>query len=179
MKKSVPVLLLSIWSIFCAGCQHFDVNHSVSASHVVTEITITRESDHITHRYTSQASMERILSYLRRLKPYGKVEGCPETLSGENYRITVTLADGRQKVYKQVAKLYFCGADQYWRQIDPDAAEELSLLFEEPDETNAVVTVPEINAYPAFCSGKCPAFPSHSPGFPGSPDSASRWPYAG
>ena len=136
MKKSVPVLLLSIWSIFCAGCQHFDVNHSVSASHVVTEITITRESDHITHRYTSQASMERILSYLRRLKPYGKVEGCPEVLSAENYRITVTLSDGSRQLYRQLDRRYFLDARRQWRQIDPDAAEELSLLFEEPDEAN-------------------------------------------
>ena len=179
MKSAVRVFLLTLLAFLFAGCQAGHPDPAVSHGRVVTEITITRESDQVTHHYTEQRSMARILSYLRRLKPYGKVEGCPEVLSAENYRITVTLSDGSRQLYRQLDRRYFLDARRQWRQIDPDAAEELSLLFEEPDETNAVVTVPEINAYPAFCSGKCPAFPSYSPGFPGSPGSASRWPYAG
>lgn len=159
MKKSTPVFFLTIWAILCTGCQRLSINRPAPTSHVVTEITITRESDDLTHRYTGQDSMGQILSYLRRLDPYGKVEEDPEVLSGENYQITVTLSDGRQTVYRQVAMCYFCGADQHWQQIDPEAAKELPLLFAELDESPAAVAIPEINAYRAFCSDKYPVFP--------------------
>ena len=177
MKSAVRMFLLTLLAFLFAGCQAGRPDPAVAHGRVVTEIIITRESDQVSHHYTEQRSMARILSYLRRLKPYGKVEGCPEVLSRENYRITVTLSDGSQQLYRQLDRRYFLDARRQWRQIDPDAAEELSLLFEAPDETN--VFRPVRHACPAFCSGKCPAFPSHSPGSPGSPGSASRWPYVG
>ena len=177
MKSAVRMFLLTLLAFLFAGCQAGHPDPTAAHGRVVTEITITRESDQVSHHYTEQRSMARILSYLRRLKPYGKVEDCPEVLSRENYRITVTLSDGSQQLYRQLDRRYFLDARRQWRQIDPDAAEELSLLFEAPDETN--VFRPVRHACPAFCSGKCPAFPSHSPGSPGSPGSASRWPYAG
>lgn len=177
MKSAVRMFLLTLLAFLFAGCQAGHPDPTAAHGRVVTEITITRESDQVSHHYTEQRSMARILSYLRRLKPYGKVEGCPEVLSRENYRITVTLSDGSQQLYRQMDRRYFLDARRQWRQIDPDAAEELSLLFEAPDETN--VFRPVRHACPAFCSDKCPAFPSHSPGSPGSPGSASRWPYVG
>lgn len=177
MKSAVRMFLLTLLAFLFAGCQAGHPDPTAAHGRVVTEITITRESDQVSHHYTEQRSMARILSYLRRLKPYGKVEGCPEVLSRENYRITVTLSDGSQQLYRQLDRRYFLDARRQWRQIDPDAAEELSLLFEAPDETN--VFRPVRHACPAFCSGKCPAFPSHSPGSPGSPGNASRWPYVG
>lgn len=123
MKKLVSVF----FAIFLFGCSSRTATPE-PVSRVVTEIQIVRQSDQLTHRYTSQKAMNRILSYLRRLDPYGKSDAKPENNS-EGYQIRLIYSDGSEKSYAQVGLQYFCDADGQWMQINPKAASELPLLF--------------------------------------------------
>ena len=138
MKKLVSFF----FAIFLCGCSS-RTTALEPVSRVVTEIQIMRQSDQLTHRYTSQKAMNRILSYLRRLDPYGKSDVKPDN-STEGYQIRLIYSDGSDKNYVQVGAQFFCDADGQWKQIDPKAASELPLLFyalaDSQNEKNAAIS---------------------------------------
>lgn len=130
MKKVSIFFLCLLLTVSCCGCFDQTTSQSQPASHLVNEITIWRESDHVTHHYSDQASMGKILNYIRRLNPYGKAPQNFHQLSGVSYQITIHFSDGTQRVYEQKAQRFFYDADCRWKQIDPEAAAELPMLFD-------------------------------------------------
>lgn len=130
MKKFSILFLCLFLTVICCGCQGQAASQAQPASHLVSEITIRRESDRVTHHYSDQVSMGKILSYIRRLNPYGKAPQNFHQLSGESYQITIHFSDGNQRVYEQKDHRFFYDADCRWKQIDPEAAAELSVLFD-------------------------------------------------
>lgn len=126
MKRMLLILFGVLPVLFC-GCQ-VQEPPPVDVSHLVTEITITRLTDQQTHHYTGQKSMSRVLNYLRQLDPFGKAAE-PAATSGQDYRITLLFSDGRQRTYLQKNGEFFLDGDNHWKQIHPEDARHLSLLF--------------------------------------------------
>ena len=139
-------LLFSIFSLLlCTGCRSSMPQESVTSSQLVTQISIIRLSDLEVHSYTGQKSMIRFLNHLRCLDPFGISPG-PSQSSRDDYRITLTFSDGRQRVYLQKADQYFLGMDGYWQLVHPKDAAKLSLLFAAipSDHPRQKTAIPEI-----------------------------------
>ena len=122
--KRLLLILFGVLPIL-SGCHRQEL---ISVSHLVTGITITRLADGETHHYTQDHAMGRILNYLRSLDPFGKTEADP-VISPEDYQITLHFSDGRQRSYWQQNREKFLDADNRWKQIHPEDARQLSLLF--------------------------------------------------
>lgn len=129
MKKCfVFVLFISLFLL--GGCRKKEPG---AMSHVVTAVDISSQQEDVQIRrhYTSQEKMEYVLLYLRLLKRTGAPQTDPETAQGDIYKITVSLADGRQQVYRQKDHRYLSVNDRPWQIIDPGQAAGLYRLLRE------------------------------------------------
>lgn len=128
MKRFLLLLFFPIFSGMLWGC---GAEREKPVSHIVTGVDIfcQHEDGQIRRHYTDQEKMHYALLYLRLAKPMGKADRDPQALGDDVYEITVRLADGREKVYRQTAHRYFCEGDRPWHRIDPEHAANLYLLM--------------------------------------------------
>jgi hypothetical protein len=117
VKKGILILLMCALLSGCRPQKQTDV-----ASHIVTEITITWQADdQLTHRYyNTHKKMQQILLYLRSVSPGFTPDEDPETLGGQEVRITLRRADGSAKVYRQKNDRYLQEEANPWKQIKPE-----------------------------------------------------------
>ena len=114
VKKMWVFLLL--WGLL-AGC-HPKKDTDVTA-YIVTEITITCETcDQFTRRYyNTHEKMQKILLYLRSVSPGFTPNEDPEPLAGRVIYMTLHLANGSTKIYRQKNDLYLQEGHNPWKQI--------------------------------------------------------------
>ncbi len=130
MKKKL--LLLIIMLCFSAsGCSGRSKPPEPPKCRVVTEITIQVENapEPGLCRYTDPRKMTKALNYLRHLDPWDIPETEPGISEGPEYRITLRLSDGSEKVYEQIGLSYFREPGTDWREIPPADAIRLPLLL--------------------------------------------------
>ena len=94
----------------------------------VTQIHIDYEyrQNHLLRSYTDADKMDVILYYLYGLSPHGQPEEDPEQIQGDSCKITVTLSNGQQKIYRQIGSQYLSVDFHPWQTIPQDRG---SLLY--------------------------------------------------
>ncbi len=121
-------MLIGKKGIFCgimalilalSGCSRQVPQNSVAA-HVVRSIHIQWEEEPAGRFYNTDAKMEKILLYIRRLKPLSSADTDPEALEGPTVRITLVCADNSTKVYRQKQDRFFQSGSGPWQQMRED-----------------------------------------------------------
>ena len=147
MKK---VLLWCLLAGILAGCH--PAKPAEITSQIVTEIIVTCQTcnDFTRRYYNTPKKMQPVLLYLRSVSPGFTPEKDPEPLAGRVICITLRMADGSVKVYRQKDSRYLQEGKNPWKKIDPDWGATLyPLLLENPSD-------PE----PRSCAYQlCPTFP--------------------
>ena len=147
MKK---VLLWCFLAGILAGCH--PAKSTQVTSQIVTEIIVTCQTcnDFTRRYYNTPKKMQPVLLYLRSVSPGFTPEKDPEPLAGRVICITLRMADGSVKVYRQKDSRYLQEGKNPWKKIDPDWGATLyPLLLENPSD-------PE----PRSCAYQlCPTFP--------------------
>ena len=129
MKKSVRLLILLCFSaIIMSGC----IQNNAPHTRVVTQVDIScqQETFQLHRHYTDPQKMEYVLLYLRLLKPMGKTDPLPDDLKRDLYEITLSMSDGTQRSYRQLAHRYLSKDAGPWRPIDPKQAAGLYFLMQ-------------------------------------------------
>ena len=126
MKMKIIILLLSLCLL--TGCTP---KSSQASFPLITKITVHYENQSIRGalHYTEDHKMQKILSYLRLLKPYGQPAENPDTVQGTLFQIILTHSGGDTTVYQQKADRYLKSGEDPWLCISPQKALELSLLL--------------------------------------------------
>ena len=129
MKKFVRLLILFCFSaVIMSGCVRKNAPHT----RVVTQVDIScRQENYALHRhYTDPQKMEYVLLYLRLLKPEGRADSPPALTSQDLYEIKISMSDGTQRNYRQLAHRYFRKDTGPWELIDPKQAAGLYFLMQ-------------------------------------------------
>lgn len=139
MKQKLYMLLFAAVMLLC-GCTPGGI-HSAQKPlcRVVDKITVHFENGSVqaTRQYTDAEKMRRVLNYLRLIDPYGSPEEDPEATQGSRIRITLTHADGCQRFYEQRSDRYFSENGGSWMLINPQKAQELSIILGEMESDPA------------------------------------------
>ena len=106
------------------------LSQEVSPCRVVTAITVEWEESGVHRRqhYEDPADMDRLLHYLRALRPFQLYDE-PENIPQRIYHITVTCSDGSQVRYAQAGLQYLKKEDGHWEKLNPERAIRLPLLL--------------------------------------------------
>ncbi len=135
MKKCLLGALVGL-CLCLSGCSGVEKNQQI-ASYMVTSIEVVCENcPAATHRlYTSDEKIRQILLYIRSLGNMAAA-GSRET-SADQCRATITLtrADGSQKICRQWEEAYFQTDDAPWQQMPKDKGHRLwQLLTDLPSD---------------------------------------------
>lgn len=131
MRRMIGTILLCAITLSLCGCSFHPVKPDGHGIRVITAITVTYENGPLqTQRhYTSDAKMQPILNYLRRIDPYGEPDVDPETTEGSDFHIELNYSDGSRQLYRQKADRFMLDADGVWKRIDPGKASKLSEIL--------------------------------------------------
>ena len=134
MRCFKAIFLICILGLFCSvfsGCMHFVTQKEEKPIRVVTQIDITFDNGaiHAQRHYQDAQKVRQILDYLRLIDPYGRPAINPELVYGSHFYIELSYSDGSKKVYRQKADRYMQIDGGEWKTINPNRAEELSLLL--------------------------------------------------
>ena len=132
MKRNYMLAIFAAVMLL-SGCTRFGGNSQSSPVRVVTQVTVSYEEDpfYVTRQYTSGEKVRQVLNYLRQLRPYGKPQEDPETVSGSLIRIVLSFSDGEQQVCQQRSDRYFKKNDEDWMYVDPQKAQQISMILGE------------------------------------------------
>lgn len=135
--KNFLFFLLVLISI--SGCGRKDA--VLPTYRAVTQIdVVTKRGDDVLRRhYTSPDKMQYVLTFLRLLKPVGKPDVNPETLTQDMFLIVLTRSDGTKVYYRQTGHRYFAKDDQNWFSISPEQAVGLyEILAKMPSDAGEI-----------------------------------------
>lgn len=130
--KKLTMTVLIFCLLLCGGCAPQQKTDK-PLCRVVTRIQIVREEGEasVSHCYTDDESMGAILTYLRKLRPYGLPSAVQPEAAESTYFITLDYSDGTQHSYRQMGNGFFQDSSGKWKQIDQELGKDLTLLFEE------------------------------------------------
>ena len=116
--------LFILFLIILSGCKAKPPEPSVA---VVTgvEIEYIHNGQPLRRYYTTPDKMDTVLFYLYSLSPYGNPETDPEELDMDSCRITLTLSDGKKRIYRQRGDCFLSVDCHRWKKIDPKKGEQL------------------------------------------------------
>lgn len=116
IRKTLPVIC--ILCLLLSGCKAQDPVPEDPLVYV-TQVSVDYEYrlSHLRRSYTDSDKMDVFLYYLYGLSPHGKPEEDPEQIQGDSCRITLTLSDGTQRVYRQMGSRYLSVDCQPWQEI--------------------------------------------------------------
>jgi len=99
----------------------------------VTHADVTWQTEHHRHHrhYNSPEKIQKLLYYLRTLRPKGTADIDPETLGGNTCKIVLYFQGGKRQVYYQQADRYLSINARPWERIQPIQAAKLYSLLEE------------------------------------------------
>ena len=132
MKKTIVWLFLFAILTGCHSAPSMDV-----ASQIVSEIIVTCQTcnDFTRRYYNTHKKMQPILLYLRSVSPGFTPEEDPEPLAGRVICITLRMADGNVKIYRQKDSRFLQEGKNPWKKIDPEWGSTLyPLLMEHPSD---------------------------------------------
>ena len=126
MKKCLFFLL-----VFMSICGCGRKNTVLPTYRAVTQIDIVtkKDGDVLQWHYTSPEKMQYVLTFLRLLKPIGKPDINPETLTRDMFLIVLTRSDGTKVYYRQTGHRYFSKDDQNWFSISAEQAAGLYAIL--------------------------------------------------
>ena len=129
MKGLIKFLSAFLLVGFLFGCQGQKAPRPLCR--VVTRIDIVcqSESEPLQRRYTDEEKMRAVLLYLRLLRVGRPPEEDPDTVTGDVYKITVTLSDGVQRFYTLKDHRFFQKGTNGWLSIPPTQAADLYRLM--------------------------------------------------
>ncbi|MBO5868543.1 MAG: hypothetical protein J6Q54_06530 [Oscillospiraceae bacterium] len=127
MKKKFCIFWLSFVFLIMGGCKAY----TRPTPRIVSAITIdwTREGVPLSRHYTDTKKIEDILLYLRLLKTEVP-EAAPQNATGDIFKITVKLINGKTHVCQQRQHRYFRWEQAPWQAISPEQASKLYGLLE-------------------------------------------------
>ena len=111
------------------------LNASFSPSYTQPECLVTEISISCTdiipdsYHFTDQASMQKILQYLRSVEFLDGINDPPAMEASPIYEITLTHSTGRVTTYRQVSNQYLSKNNGRWHCIDPEQGRLLSELY--------------------------------------------------
>jgi len=116
IRKILPFLVFFV--LLTTGCKPKSSDHAEPLV-VVTEVEIDYQyrQNHLHRNYTDSDKMDVILYYLYDLSPYGKPDQDPEQIQGDSCKITVTLSNGQQRIYRQIGSAYLSVDFHPWQKI--------------------------------------------------------------
>ena len=128
MKHRMVICFLFISFLF-GGC-HFQPKRNPQ-NRVVTKITVAYHNGEFTSQreYTDNEITRQILNYLRYIDPYGKPDEDPETVSGHEYRIYLSMGENDTLLYRQKDDRFFMGPDGNWQKISLSRGQKLGWLL--------------------------------------------------
>jgi len=132
MKQKFLFLMLAvIWLL--AGCTSGDHSPQAPSCRIVNQITVQFENGPLraTRLYTDPEKMRRVLNYLRLLTPYSQAQDDPDASQGSLFRIILSHTDGCQRTYAQLDDRFISEDNGPWMLINPQKAQELSLILGE------------------------------------------------
>lgn len=99
----------------------------------VTHADVTWQTEsHRHHRhYRSPEKIQKLMLYLRTLRPKGNADVDPETLGGNTCKIVLYYQNGQRQIYYQQADRYLSVDSRPWERIPQIQAEKLYPLLEE------------------------------------------------
>ena len=121
MKKLAKILCtIIICSIVMCSCKQ---NHTKPVYRAVTQVDVVTKHNHelIRISYNTPEKMRPLLLYLRLLKTEGKPLE-PDENSEDLYMICISLSDGTQHYYRQIAHRYVSKNSGPWKAVDPEYA---------------------------------------------------------
>ncbi len=116
IQKILPAICMLC--IFLSGCKAKEPA-SEDPLVYVTQVSVDYEYrlSHLRRSYTDSDKMDVFLYYLYNLSPHGEPDEDPEQIRGDSCRITLTLSDGTQRVYRQIGSQYLSVDCQPWQKI--------------------------------------------------------------
>ena len=95
------------------------------------------------HRhYTAPEKIQKLMYYLRALRPKGKADLDPEILAGTSCKIVLYYQNGYRQIYYLQADRYLSIDAHPWERVRPEQAEKLYPLLDEmpSDSLSAALT---------------------------------------
>ena len=129
-RKTFFILLILLCSLL-SGCGRDEEASVPVPPRLVTQVHVfgTRGHKTVQRSYSSPRKMDAILTYLRRLEPYGRPSEDPERLLGDSYKVVVVLSDGSTHTYRLRAGRYISLDCRRWKKLDETQASRLFPLL--------------------------------------------------
>ena len=104
-----------------------------AVSGFVSSADVTWKTGSIQHHrhYKSPEKIQKLLHYIRTLRPKGKADIDPEILGGNACKIILYYQNGQRQIYYQRSDRYLSVDAHPWERIKPEQAEKLYPLLEE------------------------------------------------
>lgn len=131
--KTIKIILVLCTALLLAGCTPGGHSAQSPSCRLVEQIDVEFENGpiRVSRLYTDPEKMRRILNYLRLLSPSGLANENPDNRPGSHFRITLFHSDGCKRFYEQRADRFFSENNGPWMLINPQKAQELSLILGE------------------------------------------------
>ena len=98
--------------------------------YLISDIRIVCNGSITEERYcTDQASMQRILQYLRMIEFCDEIDEAAPQDTSPVYEIILTHSTGRVTVYRQISRCYLSKNGGRWHRLDPEQGQLLSVLY--------------------------------------------------
>lgn len=122
-----------IFMAFLCLLLSFNLFRAKAVTGFVTHADVTWQTEnHRHHRhYNSPEKIQKLLYYLRALRPKGNADVDPEVLGGNTCKIVLYYQNGQRQIYYQQADRYLSVDSHPWERILPVQAEKLYPLLEE------------------------------------------------
>ena len=117
IRKTTPAICM--FCLLLSGCKAKEFVPEEPLVYV-TQVSVDYEYrlSHLRRSYTDSDKMDVFLYYLYDLSPHGKPEEDPEQIQGDSCKITLSLSDGTQRVYRQIGSQYLSIDWQPWQKIN-------------------------------------------------------------
>lgn len=131
--KNLKIILVLLATLLLAGCTPGDHSQQAPSCRIVEQIDVEFEDGPIraVRHYTDPEKMRRVLNYLRSLMPLSPAQEAPEDSVGSLFRITLSHSDGCRRIYEQRSGRFLSENNGPWMRINPQKAQELSLILGE------------------------------------------------
>ena len=123
------ILILLLFITLLSGCGKTVPKPDTPSVVTLVEVSALQNGKVVHYRYTQDDKMQAILSYLRSLRPGVYVPIEAETFRSDAYRISLTLSDGRIKIYHQLYDEFMQKDNGPWQRIDSARASSLPQLL--------------------------------------------------
>lgn len=123
------LIFITVLCLLLAG--HFFRAKAVSG--FVEYADVVWQTEHHRHyrHYTSPEKIQKLLYYLRTLRPKGTTDIDPETLSGSICKIVLHFPGGKRQIYYQQSDRYLSIDARPWERVQPIQAAKLYPLLEQ------------------------------------------------